>query len=99
MVHEPMCAAASFTLHTVPAQDLACSWGASQSLPSKKIKSVNHTLLRFRHPIPAVMVRLMPAQQLHELRQIFKLETRVLTRLCSFVGVGICVGYFADPYS
>jgi len=29
MVHGPMNAAASFTLHTVPAQEHACSWGTS----------------------------------------------------------------------
>lgn len=44
-------------------------------LPSKEVKSVNHTFLQFRHPIPAGVVRLIPAQQLHKLRQIFKLET------------------------
>ena len=29
MVHEPMCAAASFTLHTIRAEEHACSWGIS----------------------------------------------------------------------
>lgn len=29
MVHEPTCAAASFTLHTVPTQEHAYRWGTS----------------------------------------------------------------------
>lgn len=44
-------------------------------LPSKEVKSVTRSLLWFRHPIPAGVVRLMPAQQLHKWRRIFQIRS------------------------
>lgn len=92
-------AAASFTLHACPAQEHAFSWGTSLGTVFTQVKSVNHTLLWFRHPIHSSWSGEVNASSaVVQLRWIFNLETQVLTRLPFLEGTGICVRYFADYY-
>lgn len=48
-------------------------------LPRKEVEFLDHSLWQCNRLIPARMIRLMSAQQVHDLRQIFKVETKVLT--------------------